>query len=237
MPSTESAAGLRTSEFALPDGVLAVLSWDPYEQLDVARRITALAVAGWVTGLECEVARLREGAADREQENVEPWDVESTEVAGPGHAGAPASPHCRHLLRRHRHRHLHLRPLGVGPGGACRAAGRVHQTGNQQGECRFLATFRACSRYSGHPTRIFHEEMSLCNNAGANTLITSARNIWSTRSRSILNEPKSSAIIGSHNVNLHDLAIGRRRFFSRSVMPSSSLWWSPFSSPLHYLSY
>ncbi|XP_044975657.1 uncharacterized protein LOC123443373 isoform X3 [Hordeum vulgare subsp. vulgare] len=75
---------------------------------------------------------------------------------------------------------------------------------------------------------------------GANTLITSARNIWSTRSRSILNEPKSSAIIGSHNVNLHDLAIGRRskcRFFSRSVMPSSSLWWSPFSSPLHYLSY
>ncbi|KAI5006403.1 hypothetical protein ZWY2020_033646 [Hordeum vulgare] len=158
MPSTESAAGLRTSEFALPDGVLAVLSWDPYEQLDVARRITALAVAGWVTGLECEVARLREGAADREQENVEPWDVESTEVAGPGHAGA-------------------------------------------------------------------------------NTLITSARNIWSTRSRSILNEPKSSAIIGSHNVNLHDLAIGRRRFFSRSVMPSSSLWWSPFSSPLHYLSY
>ncbi|KAE8819820.1 hypothetical protein D1007_02191 [Hordeum vulgare] len=98
MPSTESAAGLRTSEFALPDGVLAVLSWDPYEQLDVARRITALAVAGWVTGLECEVARLREGAADREQENVEPWDVESTEVAGPGHADGKDSYYKRNFI-------------------------------------------------------------------------------------------------------------------------------------------
>ncbi|KAF7044518.1 hypothetical protein CFC21_053734 [Triticum aestivum] len=65
MPPAEGAEGLGVSEFALPDGVLAVLPRDPYEQLDLARRITALAVAGRVTGLE------REGAAERDRENAE----------------------------------------------------------------------------------------------------------------------------------------------------------------------
>ncbi|XP_044964603.1 uncharacterized protein LOC123424989 [Hordeum vulgare subsp. vulgare] len=44
--------------------------------------------------------------------------------------------------------------------GACSASPK---TGNQQAEFRFLATFRARGHYSGHPTRLFHEEMSLCN--------------------------------------------------------------------------
>jgi hypothetical protein len=43
----------------------------PYEQLDLARRITALAVAGQVTGLERELGRIREGAAEKEAENAE----------------------------------------------------------------------------------------------------------------------------------------------------------------------
>jgi hypothetical protein len=59
------------SEFSLPDDVLAVLPRDPYEQLDLARRITALAVAGRVTGLERELGRLREGAAEKDAENAE----------------------------------------------------------------------------------------------------------------------------------------------------------------------
>ncbi|KAM0857866.1 hypothetical protein ACQ4PT_048186 [Festuca glaucescens] len=73
MPSSEGAAagGLGVSEFSLPDDVLAVLPRDPYEQLDLARRITALAVAGRVTGLEREAARLREGAAEKDRENAE----------------------------------------------------------------------------------------------------------------------------------------------------------------------
>ncbi|KAG8061985.1 hypothetical protein GUJ93_ZPchr0003g17254 [Zizania palustris] len=58
-------------EFKLPDDVLAVLPRDPYEQLDLARRITALAVAGRATGLEREAARLREAAAEKDRENGE----------------------------------------------------------------------------------------------------------------------------------------------------------------------
>uniref|UniRef100_A0A0D9VX39 At4g15545-like C-terminal domain-containing protein n=1 Tax=Leersia perrieri TaxID=77586 RepID=A0A0D9VX39_9ORYZ len=62
---------LAEGEFALPDEVLAVMPRDPYEQLDLARRITALAVAGRVTGLEREAARLRESAAERDRESGE----------------------------------------------------------------------------------------------------------------------------------------------------------------------
>ncbi|XP_051179181.1 uncharacterized protein At4g15545-like isoform X4 [Lolium perenne] len=69
MPPSEG--GLGVSEFSLPDDVLAVLPRDPYEQLDLARRITALAVAGRVTALEREAARLRDGAADKDRENAE----------------------------------------------------------------------------------------------------------------------------------------------------------------------
>uniref|UniRef100_A0ACD5WBW8 Uncharacterized protein n=1 Tax=Avena sativa TaxID=4498 RepID=A0ACD5WBW8_AVESA len=73
MPPSKGAAagGLGVSEFSLPDDVLAVLPRDPYEQLDLARRITALAVAGRVTGLEREAARLREGAAEKDRENAD----------------------------------------------------------------------------------------------------------------------------------------------------------------------
>jgi hypothetical protein len=66
-----AAGGLGLSEFSRPDDVLAVLPRDPYEQLDLARRITMLAVAGQVTGLERELGRLRKGAAEKEAENAE----------------------------------------------------------------------------------------------------------------------------------------------------------------------
>ena len=59
------------SEFSLPDDVLAVLPRDPYEQLDLARRITAMAVAGRVSGLEREAGRLRAEAAEKDRENAE----------------------------------------------------------------------------------------------------------------------------------------------------------------------
>ncbi|KAF8681714.1 hypothetical protein HU200_045147 [Digitaria exilis] len=58
-------------DFALPDEVLAALPRDPYEQLDLARRITALAVAGRVSGLEREAGRLRADAAEKDRENAE----------------------------------------------------------------------------------------------------------------------------------------------------------------------
>jgi hypothetical protein len=44
--------GAEAVDFVLPDKLLAALPRDTYEQLDLARCITALAVSGWVSGLE-----------------------------------------------------------------------------------------------------------------------------------------------------------------------------------------
>jgi hypothetical protein len=75
MPLGEAAAGMGmgsvAGDFALPDQVLAALPRDPYEQLDLARRITALAVAGRVSGLEREAGRLRAEAAEKDRESAE----------------------------------------------------------------------------------------------------------------------------------------------------------------------
>uniref|UniRef100_A0A804M1P2 At4g15545-like C-terminal domain-containing protein n=1 Tax=Zea mays TaxID=4577 RepID=A0A804M1P2_MAIZE len=67
MPLGDDAA----ADFALPDELLAALPRDPYEQLDLARRITALAVAGRVSGLEREAGRLRAEAAGKDRESAE----------------------------------------------------------------------------------------------------------------------------------------------------------------------
>jgi len=71
MPLGEGAAAMGAGDFALPDEVLAALPRDPYEQLDLARRITAMAVAGRVSGLEREAGRLRAEAAEKDRENAE----------------------------------------------------------------------------------------------------------------------------------------------------------------------
>ncbi|PHT44081.1 hypothetical protein CQW23_18106 [Capsicum baccatum] len=46
-------------EFNLSDEILSVIPTDPYEQLDLARKITSMAIASRVTNLESEIARLR----------------------------------------------------------------------------------------------------------------------------------------------------------------------------------
>jgi len=71
MPLGDGAALMGAGDFALPDEVLAALPRDPYEQLDLARRITAMAVAGRVSGLEREAGRLRAEAAEKDRENAE----------------------------------------------------------------------------------------------------------------------------------------------------------------------
>lgn len=53
-------------EFELPQEVLQVLPSDPYEQLDVARRITAMAVAARVSKLESETGKLRQKLTEKE---------------------------------------------------------------------------------------------------------------------------------------------------------------------------
>lgn len=54
-------------EAELPDAIAAALPPDPYEQLEVARKITAVAVAARASRLELEAARLRQRLADRDR--------------------------------------------------------------------------------------------------------------------------------------------------------------------------
>ncbi|KAJ1698087.1 hypothetical protein LUZ63_006599 [Rhynchospora breviuscula] len=54
-------------DFHLPDEILAVIPTDPYDQLDVARKITSMAIASRVTRLEFDSARLRQQIADRDR--------------------------------------------------------------------------------------------------------------------------------------------------------------------------
>uniref|UniRef100_A0A6V7QYF1 At4g15545-like C-terminal domain-containing protein n=1 Tax=Ananas comosus var. bracteatus TaxID=296719 RepID=A0A6V7QYF1_ANACO len=53
-------------DFHLPDEILAVIPTDPYDQLDLARKITSMAIASRVSRLESECARLRRSIADRD---------------------------------------------------------------------------------------------------------------------------------------------------------------------------
>ncbi|PKU65845.1 uncharacterized protein At4g15545 [Dendrobium catenatum] len=55
-----------TSDFQLPDEILSVIPTDPYEQLNLARKITSLAIASRVSKLESEAGRMRQKIADKD---------------------------------------------------------------------------------------------------------------------------------------------------------------------------
>jgi hypothetical protein len=63
--------GAEAADFVLSDELLAALPRVPYKQLDLARRITALAVSDRVSGLEREAGRLRAEATGKDRENAE----------------------------------------------------------------------------------------------------------------------------------------------------------------------
>ncbi|XP_019183475.1 PREDICTED: uncharacterized protein At4g15545 [Ipomoea nil] len=70
--SSESSRTLATgADFLLSDEVLSVIPTDPYEQLDLARKITSMAIASRVTKLESEVGRLREMLHHKDRAIVE----------------------------------------------------------------------------------------------------------------------------------------------------------------------
>ncbi|CAA0842144.1 Unknown protein [Striga hermonthica] len=54
-------------DFNLPDEVLAVIPTDPYDQLDLARKITSMAIASRVSKLETEAARLRQKLGEKDR--------------------------------------------------------------------------------------------------------------------------------------------------------------------------
>ncbi|RLM74571.1 uncharacterized protein C2845_PM15G22050 [Panicum miliaceum] len=67
MARHEASAPAAAVDFHLPDEILAVIPTDPYEQLDVARKITSMAIASRVSRLEADAARLRRDLADRDR--------------------------------------------------------------------------------------------------------------------------------------------------------------------------
>ncbi|KAJ0715976.1 hypothetical protein HanPI659440_Chr13g0507541 [Helianthus annuus] len=62
-PATEPP---QTTAFDLPPELLSVLPSDPFQQLDVARKITSIALSSRVSALESESSDLRQQLADKE---------------------------------------------------------------------------------------------------------------------------------------------------------------------------
>ena len=69
MLANESDVGGRgssSSNYDLPDEVLQILPSDPFEQLDVARKITSIALSTRVSALESESSTLRAKLAEKD---------------------------------------------------------------------------------------------------------------------------------------------------------------------------
>lgn len=60
MSQNSNYSGGSGPDFNLSDEMLAVIPTDPYDQLDLARKITSMAIASRVSKLESEVSRLRQ---------------------------------------------------------------------------------------------------------------------------------------------------------------------------------
>lgn len=59
-------SGVVRSDFELPDEILSVIPTDPFEQLDLAKKITSMAIASKVSNLEAEVVELRQKLQETE---------------------------------------------------------------------------------------------------------------------------------------------------------------------------
>lgn len=59
--------GPRRPDFGLPDEVLAIIPSDPYDQLDLARKITSIAISSRVSILESEVDLMREKINEKDR--------------------------------------------------------------------------------------------------------------------------------------------------------------------------
>ncbi|KAH7528147.1 hypothetical protein FEM48_Zijuj05G0041000 [Ziziphus jujuba var. spinosa] len=54
-------------DFHLPDEILSVIPTDPYDQLDLARKITSMAIASRVSKLETETGKMRQMLYDKDR--------------------------------------------------------------------------------------------------------------------------------------------------------------------------
>jgi CMP-N-acetylneuraminic acid synthetase len=60
-------SGNNAVDFDLPDEILAVIPTDPYHQLDLARKITSMAIASRVSSLESDTGRLRQMLLEKDR--------------------------------------------------------------------------------------------------------------------------------------------------------------------------
>ncbi|KAL6975078.1 hypothetical protein U1Q18_023873 [Sarracenia purpurea var. burkii] len=66
-----SQSGGSGPDFHLPDEILSVLPTDPFDQLDLARKITSMAIASRVSKLESEVGGLKQKMKDKDRLTLE----------------------------------------------------------------------------------------------------------------------------------------------------------------------
>ncbi|CAO2826049.1 unnamed protein product [Amaranthus hypochondriacus] len=66
-----SNTGMDSPDFHLSDEILAVIPTDPYDQLDLARKITSMAIASRVSNLESETGRLKQQVHEQDRVIVE----------------------------------------------------------------------------------------------------------------------------------------------------------------------
>ncbi|CAM8952034.1 unnamed protein product [Rhodiola kirilowii] len=64
--------------FDLPDEILSVIPTDPYDQLDLARKITSMAIASRVSNLEAEADRMKQTINDKDRKIYELEDKLAT---------------------------------------------------------------------------------------------------------------------------------------------------------------
>lgn len=66
-PFLRSAMSQSGGDFSLSDEILAVIPTDPYDQLDLARKITSMAIASRVSNLESQVSSLRQKLLEKDR--------------------------------------------------------------------------------------------------------------------------------------------------------------------------
>lgn len=55
------------TDFHIPDEILSIIPTDPYDQLDLARKITSMAIASRVSKLESETSRLKQKISEKDE--------------------------------------------------------------------------------------------------------------------------------------------------------------------------
>ena len=81
-------------DFHLPDEILSVIPTDPYDQLDLARKITSMAIASRVSNLESDMGRIEQKLDEKDRIIYELGE----KVSGLNHACQEAESRLKNVL-------------------------------------------------------------------------------------------------------------------------------------------